>query len=353
MERFLMEHMLDYIIVGAGLSGITVAEELIKRKRTVKVFENHSQSSSTVAGGVYNPVILKKFTLAWNAGEQLEMALAFYRSLEEKLKVPLLEELPIYRKFNSVEEQNNWFQAMDKTSVAPFLDPELKDSVNPNVPSQFSFGRVKGTGRINTVELLNQYRIYLKKMASLITADFEYDELVVNKNWVTYNGIKAERVIFCEGFGIKDNPYFNSLPLTGNKGEYLIVKAPDLDLQVGVKSSVFILPQGGDLYKVGATYDHTDKTQDPTKEAEVSLKEKLSKLISCEYEVVDQIAGIRPATKDRRPMIGQHPEYSQLYCCNGFGSRGVLIAPVMAKELVDHLEDDAPLNKETDVSRFF
>ena len=71
--------MLDYIVVGSGLSGITVAENLLSRGKKILVFDDNSQASSTVAGGIYNPVILKRFTLAWNANEHIEKALPFYR----------------------------------------------------------------------------------------------------------------------------------------------------------------------------------------------------------------------------------------------------------------------------------
>ncbi|MDO9038377.1 MAG: NAD(P)/FAD-dependent oxidoreductase, partial [Lutibacter sp.] len=67
----------DYIIVGLGLAGLAFTKELGKNKNTFLVFEDHSQNSSMVAGGVYNPVVLKRFTPVWNATEQLEIALPF------------------------------------------------------------------------------------------------------------------------------------------------------------------------------------------------------------------------------------------------------------------------------------
>lgn len=344
--------MIDYIVVGAGLSGIAITEELLKRGKSLVVFENNSQSSSTVAGGVYNPVILKRFTLAWNAGDQLRQAKPFYRNLEEKLNINIIEDLKVYRRFNSVEEQNNWFTAMDKPSVAPYLDPALISSINSCIPSQYSFGRVEETGRIDTGLLVKEYRKYLDEMGVLLQEDFDHGKLEVSNDGVRYDEIIAKRVIFCEGFGMRENPFFNFLPLRGNKGEYILIKAPELKLDVAVKSSVFILPQGNDLYKVGATYDNVDTTETPTEEARKKLTDQVAAMITCDFEVVSQIAGIRPATKDRKPIVGRHPEHKQMYCCNGFGSRGVLIAPSMAKELVDHLEDDIPLNPETDLRRF-
>ena len=58
---------IDYIIVGLGLAGLAFAEELFNANKSFLVFEDDSQTSSLVAGGVYNPVILKRFTPVWNA----------------------------------------------------------------------------------------------------------------------------------------------------------------------------------------------------------------------------------------------------------------------------------------------
>ncbi len=344
--------MLDYIVVGAGLSGIAVAEELISRGKNIIVFDDSSQNSSTVAGGLYNPVILKRFTLAWNAGSQLEIAIPFYKKLEQKLGVTLLEDLPVYRKFSSVEEQNNWFAAMDKPMVSAFLDPILVPGVNPYIPSDFSFGRVKSTGRLDTSMLVNEYRNFLRTKGILEDDTFKVNLLVPEQDRVNYGETRARRIIFCEGFGMKNNPFFNFLPLHGNKGEYIIIKAPELNLNVAVKSSVFILPLGDDLYKVGATYDNRDTDPAPNQKARENLTNQVKKLITCEFAVIDQVAGIRPASKDRKPLVGQHPEYKALYCCNGFGSRGVLIAPAIANNLIAHIENNALLDPETDIKRF-
>lgn len=344
--------MVDYLIVGGGLSGITLANELLERGKSIVMFEDHSQTSSTVAGGVYNPVILKRFTLAWNAGRQLEKAIPFYRKMEDLLGVQLVHELPVYRKFHSIEEQNNWFSAMDKPSVAPFMDNKLVQQVNEHVPANHSLGRVLHTGKVDTGLLIKKFQKYLDQKGALCEEMFDYDALEIRENEVVYKGMKAGRVIFCEGYGMTANPFFNFLPLHGNKGEYLVIKSKELKLNVAVKSSVFILPLGNDHYKVGATYDNKDKSQEPTHQAAMNLQQQLDKMITCEYELVGQEAGIRPATKDRKPLLGQHPQYSRLFCCNGFGSRGVLIAPVMAVELALFMEEGRELDPEVDIKRF-
>lgn len=344
--------MPDHIIVGAGLSGIAVAEELLKRGKSIKIFDNSSQFSSTVAGGIFNPVILKRFTLAWESDKQLETAISFYRSLSEKLGVNLLHEMPVFRRFHSVEEQNDWFEAMDKPALSPFLDPNLVAAINPNIPGDFSFGKVNGTGVVNTSLLLDVYKNCLKQKDIFIYEDFQYGDLKIDENQCYYKNLVAKSVIFCDGFGVRQNKFFKYLPLNGNKGEYIIIKSEELQLKVAVKASVFILPLVGDLYKVGATYNNHDKTPQPSLEARKYLEEKLNCMITCEYEIVDQVAGIRPSTADRKPLVGRHPEFENLYCCNGFGSRGVLIGPTVAKHLVELLENERPLPQEINIERF-
>ena len=344
--------MKDYIIVGAGLSGTCLAYRLEKAGRSFVVFDDGSQEASKVAGGFMNPVILKRFTLAWKADEHLETAYAFYSDMERHLEKQFLSPLEVYRRFSSVEEQNNWFAAADKPRLAPFLDTKLVPQVNEHVPGRFSFGRVLKTSRIDPRYLLDSYAEHLEEKGWFKNDSFEYDALQVSASGVSYKGIDAKNVIFCEGFGLQKNPFFNYLPLRGNKGEYIIIKAPKLDLEVGVKSSIFIFPAGGDHYAVGATYSNTDKTPEPTTEAREELVEKLKDMIDVEFEVVGQVAGLRPSTIDRRPLVGRHPEHEHLYTCNGFGSRGILIAPSISKELVDFVETGKSLDPETDISRF-
>ena len=344
--------MLDYIVVGLGLSGLAVSEELIKRNKNFVVFEDNSQNSSYVAGGLFNPVILKRFTPAWNAAEQLKLALPFYEELERKLQVKLIHKWSIYRRFHSPEEQNNWFAASDNPQIEPFLDSQLHKNTNPNVNAAYSFGKVLGTGNIDTTKLLDTYRDYIQFRDCFKQERLVYEELQIKEDHVQYRDILARKIIFCEGFGLKKNPYFGYLPIQGNKGEYITVYSDNLKLNHAIKSSVFILPLGDDLYKVGATYDHSDKSPVPTTAAREKLVKQLRDVVNCDFEVVDQVAGIRPAVSDRRPILGVHPEHSILYCCNGFGSRGVLIAPSMAPQLLAHIEEGRELEAEVDIQRF-
>jgi glycine/D-amino acid oxidase-like deaminating enzyme len=342
----------DYIIVGLGLAGLAFVEKLIQAKKSFIVFEDDSQTSSLVAGGVYNPVILKRFSPVWNAKEQLAIALPFYEHLEKKFNTTLDQKFVIKKAFKSTEDQNNWFAAFDKPTVAPFLEDNLDENTYSGVVGSHYFGNVKEGGRIDTHKLVETYRHYLKKNHWIRFEKFYHNDLLFEGNLAIYNNLQASKIVFCEGFGVKQNPYFNHLPLEEVKGEIITIHAPKLEIDFLLKSTLFVLPLGNHRYKVGATFNHKDKTSIPSIEGKEELVEKLKKVITVPYEIIDQSAGIRPAVKDRRPLVGVHDKYPQLAILNGLGTRGVMIAPSMAKELYGLLEEGIDLDPEINCNRF-
>ncbi|WP_293893112.1 FAD-binding oxidoreductase [Flavobacterium sp.] len=343
--------MIDYIIVGSGLAGIAFAETLSQHNKSFVVFENKSQSSSSIAGGLYNPVILKRFSQVWNANAQLELANEFYAQLEKKLAVQFDFKIPIYRKFFSVEEQNNWFAASDKPNLAPFLSTTIVHKKYNGIEAPFGYGEVLQTGYVDTISLLTHYHDYLKSLDLFVSKTFDYTTVQLFDDHIEYQNIKARHIVFAEGFGMHSNPFFNYLPLDGTKGELFIIKA-DLDLDVIINTSVFILPLGDKLYKVGATYNWEDKTNTPTDKGKQELIDRITEILNCDFEIVEHFAGVRPTVKDRKPLLGTHPKHANLHILNGLGTRGVMLAPTLAKDLFDLIENKIPLDKTIDIKRY-
>ena len=344
--------MIDYLIIGSGLAGISFAEVALQNDKSIYVFDNNSQNSSKIAGGLYNPVILKRFSEVWLAQEQLHLMNNFYSVIEEKLKCKVDFKKPILRKFFSVEEQNNWFAASDKVALAPFLSTELIHKKYPGIYSPYGYGEVLQTGYVDTALLLAKYKEYLIKQKLFQEESFDYNSLQIENGSIRYKNIEAKHIVFAEGFGMHFNPYFKELPLDGTKGELFIIKAPGLDLDVIINTSVFILPLGNDLFKVGATYNWKDKTDLPTEDGKTELIERIKEIITCDFEIVEHFAGVRPTVKDRRPLVGTHQDYESIHILNGLGTRGVMLGPAMAKELFEFIEFKIPLNKEIDINRF-
>ena len=344
--------MIDYLIIGSGLAGISFAEVALRNDKSIMVLDNNSQNSSKIAGGLYNPVILKRFSEVWKAQEQLILMNEFYSFLENKLQCKVDFKRPILRKFFSVEEQNNWFAASDKIALTPFLSTELISKKYVGIDSPHGYGEVLQTGYVDTALLLNKYKLYLNENDLFQEETFDYDSLLIVSDGIQYKNIKAKHIVFAEGFGMHANPYFKDLPLDGTKGELLIIKAPQLDLDVIVNTSVFILPLGDDLFKVGATYNWKDKTDLPTEEGKTELMERIKEIITCDFEIIDHFAGVRPTVKDRRPLVGTHQNHKSIHILNGLGTRGVMLGPAMAKALFENIELKIPLDKEINIDRF-
>jgi glycine oxidase len=344
--------MIDYIIVGAGLAGISFSEIALLHGKSFVVFNNDSQNSSKIAGGLYNPVILKRFSEVWQAKEQLELMTDFYSNLSNRIENKFDFKIPILRKFFSIEEQNNWFTASDKNSLSPFLSTSLCFTKYDGIDSPFGYGEVLQTGYVDTALLLSKYQEYLSGLNFLRLESFEYDALIINAESLSYKNFEAKHIVFAEGFGMHANPFFNQLPLDGTKGELFVIKAPDLKLDVIVNTSVFILPLGNDLFKVGATYNWKDKTDLPTVEGKAELIDRIKEIIFCDFEIIEHYAGVRPTVRDRRPLVGTHQNYKNVHVLNGLGTRGVMLGPAMAKALFDNIENEMPLDKEIDIKRF-
>jgi len=342
----------DYIIVGCGLAGIAFCEQLRAANKDFVVFNDASQQSSRAAAGLYNPVILKRFTKVWNAKSQLELALPKYRALEKLLNVQLDYQLPVYRKFASVKEQNEWFIASDKPVLSDFLSTNLVENTNESINANFGFGEVLHSGRINTKQLVQSYNDYLFNEEKLVSETFQYELLTIASDSIQYKDVKAKYIVFAEGSGLLKNPFFKHLPLQGLKGEMLTIKAPDLKMDFIIKSSVFIVPLDNDLYWIGATYEREDKTNQVTAKAKNELVDKVKQIVNCDFEVVNQVAGIRPTTIDRRPFVGKHPEFNNVFVLNGLGTRGVMISPYVAEQLFNCIELESPLDPEIDINRF-
>ena len=347
-----MKTEVDYIVVGLGLAGINFVELLQKQGKSFVVFDSGENYSSWVSGGLYNPVILKRLTLSWNAAEQLARALPVYSAIEARLGKTFDHKLPVHKKFQSYEDLNNWTIATDKPHLKPYLNPTPISNAPKGVKVPFGMGQVLNTGKVDTAALMQAYAENLRERGLLISERLDYNQLDLTTG-VGYKNIQAKKIIFAEGFGLKQNPYFDSSKLKGNKGELLIVDVPDLKLDFVLKTDVFIIPLGGTRFSVGATYNWQDKTLDPTDEGKEKLLKALEKLIELDYTVVEHRVGIRPTTADRRPLVGVHPEYTQMAMLNGLGTRGIMIGPTVAHQLYEHLEHDQPLPEEIDIKRFY
>lgn len=352
MFKFLKK-MYDYIIVGQGLAGSLFAYKCIQHNKTFLLIDPNTNNASKVCSGMYNPVILKRFTTAWNALQQVSQVEHSFKNIETYLETSLIESMKINRIFHSLDEQKTWLKKAKKEVLKPFLNTNMEHIDNPFIENNFGTGEVFKGGKVNVKEFLAIFRKILQENQRLIEEKLDYDCLEVTDSLIKYKGFKALKIVFCEGYGLKENPFFNNLPLVGNKGETMVIKAPKLKLDRVIKSKVFIIPLKEDYYFVGATYNWNDKDEIPTEKGKNELVIKLKTFLKIDFEIIDHKAGLRPTVIDRRPLVGRHKNYHNLYVLNGLGTRGVMLGCAMADKLFDFIENKKSLAEEINIDRFY
>lgn len=341
----------DFLIVGGGVAGCVLALQL-EKNHSVDLVDNHLKENATlVAAGMINPMVFRRMIPCWRAKEFLDVAIPFYRNLEQRLKAYFLHQIKLAKIINDVNEKKLWLEACENEATKDFLNPNfINNQYEDKIDYTGNIGEVKLAYQLDTYSFLTSVHGYFSEKDSLKQQFFNHKDLIINKDDVEWNSRKYKGVIFCEGMGIKDNPYFNYLPFKPTKGELLEIES-EVEIEHTIKKNIFIHPEGNNKYWVGATYNWEDLTSKPTKKGREELLSKLDKVAKFDYKVVNQIAGVRPTVRDRRPYLGTHPKHQRLHILNGLGTRGVLMAPLLAEELIKSFSQQDSIHDENKISR--
>ncbi len=344
----------DYLVVGQGLAGTSVAMHLLDLGKTVCIVQDPSlPSSSRVAAGILNPLTGKKLVKTWLADDLFPYAHAFYTKMEERLGAHFFHQASIYRPFRSIEEQNTYLAQTADPAIASYTAESGGIDVSDYIYANHGGMEVVKSGWVDLPLLLIKSKDYFQNFAGYYEIPFEIDDLNIGEEKISWNGMDFGKVILCQGFEATKNAMFNWLPFTPVKGQILEI-ATDLELKPYIiNQGIFILPLPDGHMRVGATYSWNDLDWETTSEARAELETKLLQLFKADYKVVDQVAGIRPSSNDRRPIAGSHPLYPNVGILNGLGTKGVTLAPFFANELVNNLEYGKELNPLVNIKRYF
>ncbi len=344
----------DYLLLGQGIAGSVLSFVLLQQGKNVLVIdENPEFTASKVAAGLYNPIVFKRIVKSWKVDEVLPYANSLYSEMEVVFKRKIHQKREIVKLFSSLEEKSFWEDKSTHSQLSNYLSKEINENFYPNkINNPFACSFVKQSGNVDAVLMLQLMKEYLLKINAYREEKFDFKELLIGENGVEWKGIRAKKIIFCEGYKTLQNPYFNWLPFVLTKGEVLIIRMENFDTEKVINKGVFILPLGNNLFKVGATYEWKELTEAPSIEGKNELLEKLRRVIRVQFEVISHLAGIRPTVIDRRPIIGLHPKHSQLGIFNGMGTKAVLLAPYFAREYAGFLAGTNGLEQDVDCSRF-
>ncbi|MFV0592253.1 MAG: NAD(P)/FAD-dependent oxidoreductase [Draconibacterium sp.] len=341
----------QFLIVGQGLAGTMLAFELLERNISFSLVNSARKSkASLVAAGMINPLVFKRLTKSWMADQLLPFMANRYRELEQKQRASYYFQKKILKPLYAQEEQL-WLQKQQITEFAKYIKSVLSGSPVEFMANSSAFGIVDGSGYLNLSVFLSMAEQFFRERDLLTELDFQPDE-VVPDHFETGEVI-AEKIVFCEGYHLTQNPLFQFVKMNPAKGEVLQIYAPDLSEEYILNKRVFVLPVGNHRFKVGSTYEWDDLSERTTEKGKESIVERLENLLTAKYWIEEHWAGVRPTVADRRPVLGMHPAHKNVFVFNGLGTKGVMLAPWFAREMAGFLEGETKiLPPEVDINRF-
>jgi glycine oxidase len=330
-------------IIGWGLAGATLAWQFYFAKKSFSIYDSGINHSTRTAAGLVNPIVFKRLGQSWNVNTLMPYAEIFYSKIEEILTVKLLSRKNIYSVFSSVQDENNWSVKQGDDRYKNFLGHSEFESIDC-VQMPFGLGKVNTFGNIDTNLFLDASKdFFSKNQIPFFNTAFDYENVLANQN---------QSYIFCEGFDVVKNPYFNYLPLKPSHGEILIIETDELKFDAVLSKNMFVVPHGNNQYKIGSTYNWDLKEPITTELGKTEIIEKFENFVDCNYKIISHQAGIRPTVSDRKPLLGTHPTQKNAHIFNGLGTKGVMIAPYYGEQLLRYLFEGKLLDKEVDVARY-
>lgn len=346
----------DYLIVGQGIAGSILAWTLSQRGHRVLILNDPTlPSASKVSGGIFNPLTGKKLSRTWKADDLFPFAHKFYTDMQNLLEGDFLHDCDVYRPYRSIEEQNSYLAQTADPNLAKYVVDRADDSkFSPFIENPYGGLQIKHSGWVDCIQMLQKIEAYFITKNQYLYGKIDFEKIEIQEDGVKYEGFNIKKILFCEGYEARQNPFFSWLPFNPVKGQSLIAFIEDYSLPEIINQGAFVLPMDGrGTCRLGATYSWHDINWEITADGREYLKGKINTFLKAPYKILEQQVGIRPSTKDRRPFVGIHPEYPSLGIFNGLGTKGVSLAPYFAEQFAKFLETGEEIDGEANIERIF
>lgn len=349
--------MRHFIIIGGGLAGVFASYRLIEAGQQVTMVDDPvPHSASRVAAGLFNVITGRYGSKSWMADTLLPFLTDFMHQPAQLSLLPFFHQLPIYRPFRDIKNYNRWSGRSSNPVYKHLVEFQEKPLHDEQLYNPLGGVLIQGCGWADTTPLLAAMLVLLQKSENFTYIPACIDAKHINLSEKTILAPQGEvafdDLLLCVGHHSLTHPLWPGIPIIPNKGELLLIEAKELELDFIFSRKVFIIPFGQNKFIVGSTYDNEFTDPYPSEGALAEICAFLDEGIKVPYTVLDQKAGIRPTTPDRRPILGTHPQHDYVHTFTGLGTKGVLLAPYFSQVLVDHLVHNKKLPLEVDIKRF-
>ena len=304
------------LIAGQGVAGTLLAWELERRGRDFLVVDSgHAESASRVGAGLVNPVTGERWVAAPGWAEKAAEARAVFHQIEREWGLRLVTELRVRREWRSEAEAAAVRAKVLRGDLAPWVGPE---SLEPGA------AWIEGAWRVDLPALIAAGRERWTGAGKLREARLDAAEA----------GSWPGPVVWCVGASETRVPELR--PVGGETLELAVEAGEGWREDVVRHDGVWILPLGGGRAWAGASFvRHEAEREGRREELRASVRRQLAVLPWRETAV---LAGRRMTSPGRAPRSGWFPtKEGREGVLNGLGSKGVLLAPALAREWAERL----------------
>lgn len=325
----------DYLIIGQGIAGSALAWNLYFNNRSFLILNSKVKNSASEAAlGIYNPITGRRNSLTWNADKLFNTTEEFYSKIEKILEKKIIYKKNIYRQFKNNRDFNDWTIRSENSKFKKYI---MKLDDKGVLTSK--------SGYLDVSKYLIETRKYFKSRDRYKEKKITSKNIIIDKSKIMISDIKAKNIIMCLGINQNQLDLFSYLPLRPVSGNSIIVEANFKSINI-INDRISVINISKNNLHAGSTYHNGFENMGADK-----IKNQLKKIIKINYEIKEHKFGIRPATKDRRPFVGRHFEFKNLFILNGLGSKGVSQSPYCSKELLNYIELNKNLDREINIER--
>jgi len=359
----------DFLIVGAGVAGLSLAVQLQDAGKTTVVIDENgiAAGASSVPLGLINPAAAKNANLSWNAIDCIDAISrilnratafadqAFFKKSGILRPASDAKTLEAYRKnFDLGNYPDEWVRWMDDDELSSF-HPDIQHAggglfVDEGYTVDMT-AYLMALGQIlypSNTEIITQTRILSSKQLDDGSWSFELSNGAM---------LIASNIVHCNGSGIINTAEWNWLPVHQIKGQMAQYRSNvPLDWDYAISGRGYIAHLNGYDWVVGSTFEHHFDHAETDRDGLEFLEQKVDTILPNlrgNSTLIGQWSGIRLGTPNRLPIIGRHPTLAGHWVFTGLGSKGLMysawLAEILAKVMLGSTES---IPFDVDVARF-
>ena len=350
----------DVVVVGAGVIGCSVAYYLARDGASVTLIEREAIGSGASA---HATGFLAMLGAEFTPGASFQFGLAGYRefpelvrNLEEDTGMDLLfQRRPALRLALDDEEQAfiegllawqqphlavKWIDGTEVRRIEPRLTPQVRGAVYEDESAQLDSYRL--TLALAQAAEQRGAQLHLREVTGLATSGSRVTGVRTTDGEVSCGTVVLAAGVWSPRFG---EALGFPLPVRPLKGERLMLRFGGEPLPVLISSPKrgHMISRLDGLLSVGSTggrdYDPKELfmgeefDRQPTEAAKIELLQRAVDVLPGleQAELVQHLAGSRPLSPDRLPIIGPAPGWEGVVLATGHGHKGVHLGPITGR----------------------